>query len=260
MGILREHEIDNFIHDGFVKIENAFSQRLAEQALDILWRDTGAERYNPSTWTKPVIRLGEYSHEPFRQIVNTSVLHNAFDQLVGAGNWLPRGSLGSFPVRFPSKEDPSDTGWHVDASYAGADPTDFFGWRINVRSKGRALLMLFLFTDVSERDAPTRIRKGSHLDVARILQPYGDDGLSFKELAEKLGVTAHCEEVSATGNQGTVYLCHPFLVHAAQPHHGTTPRFLAQPPLLTAKDFQLNREDENYSPVEMAIRKAYIHK
>ena len=36
----------------------------------------------------------------------------------------------------------------------------------------------------------------------------------------------------ATGDAGTVYLCHPFLVHAAQPHRGTLPRFMAQPPLL----------------------------
>jgi hypothetical protein len=29
-----------------------------------------------------------------------------------------------------------------------------------------------------------------------------------------------------------VYLCHPFIVHSAQPHRGKTPRFMAQPPLL----------------------------
>jgi hypothetical protein len=258
MRTLLQDEINQFIDEGFVMIENAFSRELAGQALDILWKDTGVDRHDPSTWTKPVIRLGDYSHEPFRQIANTPVLHNAFDQLVGKGNWLPRGSLGSFPVRFPSQENPNDTGWHVDASFSGTDPADFFGWRINVRSRGRALLMLFLFTDVSESDAPTRIRKGSHLDVAQILQPYGENGLSFKELADKLDVTDHREEVSATGNQGTVYLCHPFLVHAAQPHHGTTPRFMAQPPLLTAKDFQLNRDDGNYCAVEIAIRKSVL--
>ena len=39
---------------------------------------------------------------------------------------------------------------------------DFMSWRANIHSKGRALLMLFLFSDVSEQDAPTRIRVGSH--------------------------------------------------------------------------------------------------
>jgi hypothetical protein len=41
-------------------------------------------------------------------------------------------------------------------------------------------------------------------------------------------------EVLATVDAGTVYLCHPFLVHAAQRHQGTAPRFMAQPPLVSA--------------------------
>ena len=93
--------------------------------------------------------------------------------------------LGSFPVRFPHADDPGDTGWHVDLSFAGEidDPderNDFLSWRVNVTSRGRALLMLFLFSDVSERDAPTRIRVGSHLDIARLLEPAGDAGMSLK--------------------------------------------------------------------------------
>jgi hypothetical protein len=53
-----------------------------------------------------------------------------------------------------------------------------------------------------------------------------------------------------------VYLCHPFLVHRAQLHRGTRPRFLAQPPLLPAEPLRLDREDGAYSPVERAIRLA----
>jgi hypothetical protein len=63
-------------------------------------------------------------------------------------------------------------------------------------------------------------------------------------------------EVLATGHAGTVYLCHPFLVHAAQMHHGATPRFLAQPPLHPAVPLQIDRADGDYSPVELAIRRA----
>jgi len=63
-------------------------------------------------------------------------------------------------------------------------------------------------------------------------------------------------EALATGEAGTVYLCHPFLVHAAQMHRGSTPRFLAQPPLHPADPVRLDRSDGNYSPVEIAIRQA----
>jgi hypothetical protein len=68
--------------------------------------------------------------------------------------------------------------------------------------------------------------------------------------------TAHHKEVLATGESGTVYLCHPFLVHAAQPHRGTRPRFMAQPPLLPSGLLSLHRASLDYSPVEMAIRQA----
>ncbi|GAB3557739.1 phytanoyl-CoA dioxygenase family protein [Spirosoma fluminis] len=138
--------------------------------------------------------------------------------------------MGTFPVRFPSTEESGDAGWHVDAGFPGDDPADFFSWRINVRSKGRALLMLFLFSDISEQDAPTRLRISSHLDVAGLLKNAGEEGLSFMELATKLTELPERDVTLATGKAGTVYLCHPFLVHAAQAHRGTEPRFLAQPP------------------------------
>ena len=62
--------------------------------------------------------------------------------------------------------------------------------------------------------------------------------------------TEMMQEVTATGTEGTVYLCHPFLVHAAQAHHGTTPRFLAQPPLYPRVALELERRDGNYSLVK----------
>ncbi len=250
-------ELQQFIRDGFLKIEGAFPRGLADQARAILWRDTGCVEDDPRTWTKPVIRLGMYEQEPFVQAANTPVLHRAFDQLAGPGRWQPRTNLGTFPIRFPSRKDPGDAGWHIDSSFPPetGDTGEYFDWRINVNSKGRALLMLFLFSDVGANDAPTRIRVGSHLDIARILAPAGERGRSLRELAASgFSGTAARHEVLATGDAGTVYLCHPFLVHAAQPHHGSRPRFLAQPALQPAEPFLLDRPDGDYSPVEQAIR------
>lgn len=253
---LSHSELDQFVRDGFVRIDDAFPRDLADSVRAILWRDTGCDPDNPATWTKPVIRLGLYDQEPFARAANTAILHRAFDQLVGKGRWHPRMNLGTFPVRFPSPDDPGDAGWHIDVSFGTENP-DFLSWRANITSKARALLMLFLFSDVGEADAPTRIRAGSHLDVARMLAPAGEEGLSLRELAANgFGETAERPEVLATGGAGTVYLCHPFLVHAAQPHRGTRPRFMAQPPLPPAEPFVLNRADGAYSPVEQAIRTA----
>ncbi len=260
MPALSDAQLSQFIADGYVRIDQAFPEALADHARAILWADTGVDPHEPSTWRRPLIRLGNYTQQPFRDAANTPILQSAYDQLVGAGRWLPPGSLGTFPVRFPSPDDPGDAGWHIDMSYGWEeDAADFLSWRANITSKGRALLMLFLFSEVGENDAPTRIRTGSHRSIARRLAPAGEAGLTLRELAATgFAESADCTEVLATGRPGTVYLCHPFLVHSAQSHRGARPRFMAQPPLLPREPLQLSREDGAHSPVEQAIREALV--
>ncbi len=255
MAGLADAQIAGFIRDGFVRIDQAFSRDIADACLDILWRATGCDRNDPTTWTQPVIRLGGFNLPPFLAAANTPALHAAYDQLAGPGHWQTPTAVGTFPVRFPSPQDPGDAGWHIDASF-GTDSPDFLSWRVNIASKGRALLMLFLFSDVGENDAPTRIRIGSHIDMARRLAPAGDAGLSLGEVAGSgFAETASCPETLATGDAGTVYLCHPFLVHAAQMHRGLRPRFMAQPPLLPALPLPALSLNSAF-PVSHAIRQA----
>jgi hypothetical protein len=247
-------QIEQFITDGFVRIDHAFPRDVADSARAILWKATGCRADDPATWTQPVIRLGMFTDAPFIEAANTPRLHTAFDQLVGPGRWHRPTAMGTFPVRFPSAADPGDAGWHVDMSF-GTETPDFMSWRANIHSKGRALLMLFLFSDVGEDDAPTRIRVGSHADIARQLAPAGNQGLSLGELAaDGFATSAPRPVVSATGEAGTVYLCHPFLVHAAQPHKGKRPRFLAQPPLFPVDPDNWPQESAN--TVEQATTRA----
>jgi Phytanoyl-CoA dioxygenase (PhyH) len=251
---LEPAQIEQFITDGFVRIDRAFPREHAEAAAEILWKATGCDPDDPATWTRPVIRLGMFTQPPFIEAANTPELHAAFDQLVGRRRWLRPAAMGTFPVRFPSADDPGDAGWHIDVSF-GTDAPDFMSWRANIHSKGRALLMLFLFSDVGEQDAPTRIRVGSHADIARQLAPAGEQGLTLGELAaDGFATSAHRPVVTATGEAGTVYLCHPFLVHAAQLHQGERPRFLAQPPLLPVDPD--NRPLHDLNPVEEATARA----
>ena len=248
--------IARFIRDGFIRVDAAFSSEIAAEARAILWAQTECDPDDPTTWARPVVRLDQFDQAPFREAANSPVLHTAFDKLVGEGRWLPRGGLGTFPVRFPSSEDPGDDGWHIDVSFGYEEP-DFMDWRANVYSKGRVLLMLFLFSDVGVDDAPTRIRVGSHIDIARQLAPAGEAGLTLRELAsDGFAGSAHRREELATGPAGTVYLCHPFLVHSAQKHRGKEPRFMAQPPLLPREPICLKRSGSEYSPVEVAILQA----
>lgn len=246
--------ISQFVEQGFVRLDGVFPRDLAGKARDILWKKTGCDPNDRSTWTRPVVWLGEHNEEPFQQAANMPRLHSAWDELVGRSRWLPRSGLGSFPIRFPSAQDTGDTGWHVDASFPGEDSesANYLTWRVNVTSRGRLLVMLFLFSDVGESDAPTRIRVGSHFEIARLLETAGEAGMRVTSIDYER--TRSCTEVLAVGEAGTVYLCHPFLVHAAQLNRGKQPRFMAQPPLYPAEPIQLKRpKPEKYSPVEIAI-------
>ncbi|MBV2362962.1 phytanoyl-CoA dioxygenase family protein [Streptomonospora nanhaiensis] len=249
--MLTEREIASFVADGFVAVRGAFPRALADRGRAELWADTGCDPDDPATWTRPVVRLGGYHSAPFVEAANTPALHAAYDRLVGAGRWRAPLGLGTFPVRFPSDEPPGDDGWHLDASFGGARGEG----RVNLRSRGRALLMLFLFSDVGPDDAPTRIRVGSHRDVPPLLAEAGDEGREWFELCGAAVAAGEGRpEALATGEAGDVFLCHPFLVHAAQPHRGTTPRFLAQPPLLPVGELDLEAAEP--TPVERAVVEA----
>lgn len=250
---LTPRQIRLFIDDGFVKLELAFGSDCAKQCRDELWEHIGLSPDRPELWRQPVIRVTSRSTPPFIRAANTARLHRAYDQLAGEGRWLAPKGLGTFPIRFPSPVPAGDDGWHIDVSF-GTDHPDFMQWRANVRSRGRALLMLFLLSDVGPDDAPTRIRKGSHSIIARELLPYGEAGATLGQLAsDGFTSTADCTVELATGAAGTVYLCHPFLVHAAQTHRGRQPRFMAQPPLLPDGEFDPALPP---SPVQIAIRKS----
>lgn len=254
---LSDRQIAQFITEGFLRIDNAFPASLADRVVDILWKDIPFERTRPETWTEPVVRLGMYADASFVESLNKPLLHRAYDQLVGADNWLPVRSVGTFPVRFPSSIPASDTGKHVDVSFPGSDPSDYFSWRSNLSSRGRGLLILALYSDVSGLDAPTVIYPGSHADLARLLSGHGEEGMSFTEIAASLGMLPERPSATATGERGTVYLCHPFLVHAAQTQQGGNPRFIAQPPLRTKNPFEI-RHDALLPPVAEAIRLALV--
>lgn len=206
---LTQSQVENFIEHGFVKLEAAFDGDLARDCRDELWADIGLSQARPETFTKPVFSIGSKSSPPFIAAANTPQLHAAYDSLVGEGRWLSPHGLGTFPIRFRSNEHIGDHGWHVDMGFGTENP-DFMKWRANVKSRSRALLMLFLFSDVGPDDAPNCIRKSSHATIARELLPHGQEGATLGQLsADGYASTEDCDVALATGSTGTVYLCHP---------------------------------------------------
>jgi hypothetical protein len=126
---LEPAQVEQFITEGFVRIDHAFPRELADSARAILWKATGCAPDDPATWTQPVIRLGMFTQPQFIDAANTPRLHAAFDQLVGAGRWRRPAAMGTFPVRFPSAVDPGDAGWHIDVS-GSARRTDAYPCRV----------------------------------------------------------------------------------------------------------------------------------
>ncbi len=187
--------------------------------------------------------------EAFARAIVQPALDSACDALLGPGRWVRKAHVGgTVPVRFPHADDPGDAGWHIDGSY------DVDGaWWVNVRSRWRGLLALYLFSDVELEDAPTEVKVGSHLDIPPVLVVFGDTGVPFEAVsASLLATTLDRPSAFVTGSAGDVYLCHPFLLHRATwPHRGCRPRAIAQPEVPHNDPFVLDGVDP--CPVEEAI-------
>jgi hypothetical protein len=224
VAVLTAEQMDGYRRDGFVLLEEAFPRSVALRCQDVLWDQLDERRGDPSTWMKPVVRLFSQTGPAFEEAATSRRLVDAVHEVAGPDAAPPPWIGGTFPIRFPVDGDPGDDGWHIDGSYIGPGP----GYWINYRSRDRALLMLVLLSDIGVDDAPTRIRVGSHPFIAPALETFGEPGVSGLDF--ELPAAVHELPLAhATGRAGDVYLCHPFLVHAAQRHHGTQPRFIAQP-------------------------------
>jgi hypothetical protein len=249
--MLSQAEIDSFVGDGFVAVRRAVPGDVLIECQAEIWSalgDRGVRRDDPSTWRDPVVRIPCPESEAFAAAGTQPVLWEAFDQLIGEGRWWRRrGVGGTIPVRFPSQADPGDAGWHIEGSFDQGGEA----W-VSYRSRARGLLALYLFSDVDAGSAPTRVRPGSHRDAARVLASAGDEGMPFRQAAP-LAAQASVARPTAlvTGRAGDVFLCHPFLVHAASwPHTGRQPRIMAQPGVALHDQFPLSPP---LSPVELAV-------
>ncbi|WP_051570890.1 hypothetical protein [Cryptosporangium arvum] len=243
-------DIDQFERDGYVVVRGALTPETAAACRDAIWdalAGHGVTR-DRATWTRPMVPVPCPEGGPFVEAGTSPALRAAYDALIGPGRWRRRRGVGGLvPVRFPSEEFPGDVGWHIEGSYRGTG-----GYWANVRSRARGLLALFLFTDVGEHDAPTRLAIGSHRWVPRLLAGAGEAGMHPDDALGRLRPSVLCRTVvHATGRAGDVFLGHPFLVHTATwPHRGVTPRMVAQP-AVHAGGFALDGSDP--SPVARAI-------
>ncbi|AKS35750.1 hypothetical protein [Mycolicibacterium goodii] len=242
--------IEEFMRDGFVKLEQAVDVEVADAARELLWERMGISPDGP--WTEPVVWTNDYTGGgPFSALTTSPVLIDALDQLCGPDGWVRRFGLGNIPVRFPVRPAADDRGWHIDAN----TPLTPDSWAVTGRP--HTMLLLTLLSEVGPDDAPTRIRVGSHRDVAAALGPGSAGSVASGDLINSVAsgdpidffasgalvdrASAGRPVQFATGRPGDMYLVHPFTAHAADEHRGTRPRFMAQTPIMLTEPLRPER-------------------
>jgi len=280
---LTEAQVAQFEEDGFLKLEEAFPRVSALAAQDFLWERLaalGVRKDDGATWTEPMVHIKEAYNDPIFQVCQTERLTGAIEDLVGKGRWAGKGKTaywGWWPVNFAVGVDKPWTvptgGWHWDG----------IQFKHFVDSPDQGLLLLPMFSETGVRGGGTLVAAGSHRLVARLLTQYPEGlelgpaiGLcnqAYPWLAELTGKTKTVTDrnayfmeqtqmdeggkplrvVEATAAPGDVYLCHPFLYHAASPNHSGVPRFMCNRTTPLRERMNVHALTTDSSPVERSI-------
>jgi hypothetical protein len=140
-------DTEAFVRDGYAAVRGAFSEGTAAACRDVIWESLaghGISQADRATWNPPLVRIGCPGGEPF---AGAAALGEAGRRLRRADR---SGAGGAVPVRFPSGEYPGEMGYHIEGTWGGGSE-----YWTSLRSRGRGLLALFLFSDAGPDDAPT---------------------------------------------------------------------------------------------------------
>jgi hypothetical protein len=200
-------DLDAFVRDGYLAVRGAVEAETVAACRELIWaamERRGVRRDDPGSWAPLVEGMDDLAGEPFVAAYLAPALTAAYDELIGPGRWersVRSADLGeTVVVRFPAEGERANAGYHIEGSYAAPDGSSV-GW-VNIRSRNRGLLALFLFTDVGRHDAPTRLLCGSHLAVPQFLASYGEAGTDSD--ADFWRPSTLCMNVAhATGRAGT---------------------------------------------------------
>ncbi|HEY0753879.1 MAG TPA: phytanoyl-CoA dioxygenase family protein [Ktedonobacteraceae bacterium] len=289
LNVLTETQSEQFIEEGYTRLEEAFPRQQALLAQAFLWErlaERGIRRDDRSTWQEPMVRINETYDDAVFQACATPRLVGAIEDLVGQGRYVEAQKStcwGWWPVNFAlGSQQPWDvptTGWHWDGNY----------FRHFVDSPEQGLLLLCLFSETQPYGGGTTVATGSHKIVARFLNQYaaglelrpaielcnrshpwletltGSTGALVEHRVEYFmenpyqdGSKTTLRVVETTGLPGDIFLCHPFLYHSSSQNHSGIPRFMCNRTTPLTERMQTQRDDGNYSPLEISIRRALL--
>lgn len=251
--VLDSDQREQFLEQGFVRITDCFSAEAAAAYTDSVWTRLGYSPDDQSTWTESSIHMPTH-----RTIDVKSFAPKAWQaacELVGGEarvkqpyNWGDGFIVNLYEGADRPWEEASSAapGWHKDG--------DFF--RHFLDSPEQGLLTLVLWSDVRHKGGATFVATDSVGPVARFLAQHPEGVLpgAFSEAALIDGCSHFAE---ATGEVGTVYLLHPYILHAKAQNVTRTPRYITNPPIQLREPMRFDRENfSDHSLVEQAVLRA----
>lgn len=246
--MLTAEQREQFVAEGYLVIKGAFPR---EQSLN--WvrdecKEAGYDVDDPTTWQKDYVRIDLQHREPLGSYAPAA--WDAATALMGGRDRVKyEPSLHVFAVNFKQGADrpfepPSahSPGWHKD------------GWHFRhfLDSPEQGLLGIPLFTDVLPSGGATFIAADSVPVVARYLAAHPEgvlpNGFDIQALMSE------CSDFrEVTGEAGDFYLLHPFMLHAVSQNVLQRPRAISNVLYELNAPMQLNRLDDDYSPIEAAV-------
>ncbi|QDP94640.1 phytanoyl-CoA dioxygenase family protein [Microlunatus elymi] len=251
--VLDSHQREQFLEQGFVRIPDCFSRKAAAEYTSWIWTRLGYRSDDQSTWAESSIHMPTH-----RTIDVKSFAPKAWQaacELVGGADrvkepytWGDGFIVNLWEGADTPWEDASATspGWHKDG--------DFF--RHFLDSPEQGLLTLVLWSDVQHQGGATFVATDSVGHVANFLadHPEGVGPGAFSQ-ARLIDQCSHFAE--ATGEIGTVYLLHPYILHAKAQNVTRTPRYITNPPIHLNAPMRFDREQfSDHSLVEQAVLRA----
>ncbi|KAI8635052.1 hypothetical protein F5Y19DRAFT_134292 [Xylariaceae sp. FL1651] len=261
---LTDAEKEFFLQHGYLKLTNCFTREQAAEVCDGVWTRLGMSPTDKSTWNR--LRTNMPSHRTFDASTFAPKAWSALCELCGGEERVAPESKDwrdSLIVNLGTAEGegrpvaPRDLpGWHVDG--------DFFVHYLD--SPEQALLVIPLFTDIVPQGGGTVIcPPGIDLianwlhqhpqGVSPWMVPRGHEHFRkeknpgwYSELLSRVPDEAFVE---ATGNVGDVYLLHPLMMHSASDNSLRRVRIITNPPVSLMEPHCFDREDGNYSLVEL---------
>ncbi|KAI1878189.1 uncharacterized protein JN550_000371 [Neoarthrinium moseri] len=256
-------EKEHFLKHGYIRLTNCFTRAQAAEVTSGVWTRLGMSPDDKTTWTKP--RVNMPSHRTFDVAEFAPRAWAAICELCGGQERIDEDrsrlwrdslivNLGSPEGEGRPTPPRSLDNWHVDG--------DFFVHYLDSPEQG--LLVIPLFTDIRPQGGGTVICPDAIPRVAGWLHEH-PDGVSPRmvprghpDFARERNLEWYCDVVQgceafveATGQVGDVYLLHPLMMHSASNNALREVRIITNPPVSLREPHRFDREDGNYSLVEL---------